>query len=179
MSARDSKRMLTREEVITMSFFPVAVLSDNSRSSIAAKIKDHIGSMYNHFMWYLGSGIFASQDLWFTRVPVEEYLTGEFRLKFWWNTTWTSDQSRDVLVAILRDLDKPWYRRVYDWPAIVGQYLNIPGLQVPGIDICSDKARYIAVADPSYNLEHPDPEDVNRWLTEAPGWEVYGRYVPD
>lgn len=179
MSARDSKRMLTREEVITMSFFPVAVLSDNSRSSFAAEIKDHTGSMYNHFMWYVEKGVVASQDLLFKRVPIAHYLKGDHRLKFWWNPTWTSDQAKSVLAAILSDLDKPWYLKVYDWPAIVGQALHIPGIQVPGLDICSDKARYIAVADASYNLWHPDPEDVNRWLTEATGWEVYGRYVPD
>ena len=32
---------------------------------------------------------------------------------------------------------------------------------------------------PAYNLNHPDPEDINRWLEESGRYRVYGRYVPD
>lgn len=30
-----------------------------------------------------------------------------------------------------------------------------------------------------YDLVHPDPEDVNRWLMTKKNFEVYGRYLPD
>lgn len=176
---KDSKRILSVEEVLCIPFSPMFVLSDNSGSPIAAGIKDHTGSMYNHYMTWIGGGKVASQDLTFKEVHVKEYLGGGHRLKFWWNPTWTTAQSKAVLDAVLQDLRKPWYKKLYDWPAIIGQALDLPWIQTPGIDICSDKARYVAVADPRYNLEHPDPEDVNRWFNETEGYEVYGRYIPD
>jgi hypothetical protein len=77
-------------------------------------------------------------------------------------------------------LERPWYKRMYDVPAIIGQAICIPELQIPELDICSDYGDLLKVGEPDYDLKHPDPEDVNRWLVAHPDrCEVYGRYVPD
>ncbi len=172
-------RILTVHEVWAISTFPMAVLSDNLGSPVAGAIKGHTSGAYNHFMWLIGPGIIASQDWFFKQVSVGEYLEGEHRLKIWHNPAWTQEERVRILDAIWRDLQKPWYRKLYDWPAIVGQALDLPWLQIPGIDICSDKGRHLAVVDPRYCLVHPDPQDINAWLQATDGYEVYGRFIPD
>ena len=176
---KDIMRILTAEEVRGIDTFPMAVLSDNLGSVIAGAIKGHTRGAYNHFMWLIEPGILASQDLFFKRVPVSEYLTGRFRLKFWMNPAWTPNQREAIIAALKKDLDKPWYRKIYDWPAIIGQALGWKWLQTPGIDICSDKAGLLALVDFRYDLECPDPQDVNAWFERTHGYEVYGRYLPD
>jgi hypothetical protein len=80
--------------------------------------------------------------------------------------------------AIEDHLKKPWYCRLYDVPAILGQ-LVWHDMQIPGLQICSDSGDYLARVDERYNLSHPDPEQVNGWLEKHPDYEVYGRYMPD
>jgi hypothetical protein len=52
-----------------------------------------------------------------------------------------------------------------------------------GIDIYSDKGRYLRYVDYGYNLKHPSPSDLNRWFQEKEqeerGYRVFGRYVAD
>lgn len=176
---KDSMRILSAPDVWAIADFPMAVLSDNLGSPIAGAIKGHTVGSYNHFMWLESPGYFASQDLTFKRIPVDDYLKGRHRLKFWWNPSWTQAQREAITAGLRKDLSKPWYRKVYDWPAIIGQALGIKWLQTPGIDICSDKARLLALVDFRYDLKNPDPQDVNAWLQNTYGYEVYGRFIPD
>jgi len=176
---KDNMRILTAQDVLNIEDCPMAVLSDNLGSPVAGAIKGHTRGAYNHFMWLIEPGTFCSQDLTFKRVAAGEYLKGAHRLKFWTNPSWKPNQREAIIAALKKDLDKPWYRKLYDWPAIIGQALNWRWLQVPGIDICSDKARLLALVDFRYDLENPDPQDVNAWLERTYGYEVYGRYIPD
>jgi len=173
--------ILSRGDVLAIpeELCPMIVLSDNMRSLLSWGIKVHEAGSYNHIMVLLPGGRVATQDLTFREVPVADYLTGRHRLKFWHCPLWTIDQRRTILANVYRDLDQPWYKRVYDPLAIVGQLVRLDWIQTPGLDICSDKARYLALVDAGYNLRHPDPEDVNRWLEKSGRYQVYGRYIPD
>jgi len=158
---------------------PMPVLSDNLRSFISTGIKVHESGCYNHFMWYVGHGYVASQGFLFKFEPVKDYFKKN-RLKFWHCPLWTIEQRKQILYAIKRDVAKPWYKRLYDPVAILGQLIHFDRLQIPGIDICSDKGAYLKLVDPRYDLTHPDPENINAWLTAQKGrYQVYGRYVPD
>ena len=164
---------------IPAEMLPMPVLSDNLRSFLSWGIKVHEQGCYNHFMWMIRPGVLASQNTLFQQESVENY-TKKCRLKLWHCKNWTEQDRQRVLDVICRDLEKPWYRRFYDFPAIIGQALFLPFIQTPGLDICSDKGAYLKMIDPEYNLSFPDPEDVNRWLESRPErYEVYGRYVPD
>lgn len=174
-------RFLTRNDIIAIpeNYCPMPVLSDNIRSLISWGIKVHEKGNYNHFMWYLGHGLVASQDAVFHVAQVKDYFKRN-RLKFWYCPSWTAEQREMILNAVRTDILKPWYKRLYDPLAIVGQLIHFDRLQIPGIDICSDKGAYLKLVDPNYSLKHPDPENINAWLESQNGkYQVYGRYVPD
>jgi hypothetical protein len=157
---------------------PMFVLSDNLRSLISAGIKKHEKGSYNHAMWYLGNGIIASQNLLFQTEHIRNYWN-KCRMKFWYCPLWSGEERRILKAKILADTQKPWYRRIYDPVAILGQLVHLDWLQIPGLDICSDKGRYLGEFDPTYNLKNPDPEDINKWLETNPRYKVYCRYAPD
>jgi hypothetical protein len=175
-----SKVLLSRNDILSIpdELCPMIVLSDNIRSLISWGIKVHESGCYNHAMILMPGGKFASQDLLFRQVPVSNYFK-RHRLKFWHCPLWTVEQRRTMLANIYNDLDKPWYKRLYDPLAIVGQAIHCDWIQIPGIDICSDKGKYLRLVDPLYDLNHPDPENLNRWLEKNRRYQVYGRYVPD
>jgi len=172
--------LLDREDVVDIprEKLPMVVLSDNLRGFFSWAIKAHETGCYNHLMWLVAPGVIASQNFLFQAQPVRDYLDA-FRLKFWWNPSWSPEQREKIISAIDRDVTAPWYKRIYDVPAIIGQAIGITSIQTPGIDICSDKGKYLKLVDLYYNLKRPNPEQVNHWLMERRDYEVYGRYVPD
>lgn len=174
------EELLTRDDVMAIPAgrLPMPVFSDNLRSFFSWGIKVHEEGCYNHFMWLIRPGIVASQNATFTEEPIRNYFK-KCRLKFWHRPSWTPEQRKTIIDAIAADLAKPWYRRLYDPLAILGQVLHMDFIQTPGIDICSDKGKYLALVDVNYDLTHPDPEQINHWLMEQRQYEVYGRYMPD
>jgi hypothetical protein len=178
MDLKNGQILLSREDVMAIPerLLPMVVLSDNLRSFFSMAIKAHSEGCYNHLMWLIRPGVIASQNLTFQAQPVRDYFNG-FRMKFWHCPSWTPEQRKAIIDAIETDLKKPWYKRIYDFVAIIGQGIGIPSLQTPGIDICSDKGKYLN--DINYDLKHPDPEQVNHWLMTQRKYEVYGRYMPD
>lgn len=180
MDLTNGQILLTREDVMAIPerLLPMVVFSDNLRSFFSSAIKQHSEGNYNHLMWLVRPGIIASQNYLFQSQPVQDYFNG-FRMKFWHCPTWTAEQRNTIINTIESDLKKPWYRRIYDFPAIIGQAIGITSIQTPGIDICSDKAKYLELVDLYYCLKHPSPEQVNHWLMERREYEVYGRYMPD
>ncbi|MFC1895602.1 hypothetical protein ACFL0Q_02920 [Thermodesulfobacteriota bacterium] len=77
------QKWLTRQDVldIPQRDLPMLVLSDNLRSVMSARIKEHESGCYNHMMWMRRPGFFASQDRLFREVPAEKYLD-RHRFKF-------------------------------------------------------------------------------------------------
>jgi hypothetical protein len=170
---------LTRKDVLNIprELLPMPILSDNLRSFFAWGIKAHTHGNYNHFMWLIEPGVLATQNLLYEKESVEKYFDNN-RLKFWY-CQWSQEQRDKIIEAINYKLSLPWYRRRYDVLAIVGQLFNIESIQNPFVDICSDAGSYIKLVDDRYDLKHPAPADVNRWLESKPEYHVYGRYVPD
>ena len=173
--------LLSRKDLenIPQELLPMPVLSDNLRSFFSWGIKVHEQGNYNHFMWMIHPGQLASQNFLYQQESVASYVNSS-RLKLWYCKKWTKEQRISVIKTIEDNLGEPWYKRMYDVPAILGQLIHCDWIQVPGFDICSDAGRYLAMADPNYGLVNPDPEEVNRWLGQYPDqYEVYGRYLPD
>jgi hypothetical protein len=176
--------LLTEDDVlnIPVELMPMPVLSDNLSSFFSWGIKlhekwTHNKGNYNHFMWLHKQGTVASQNLFYNEQPISDYLR-LCRLKIWYFPDWTPEQREKVHKAIQKHLDRPWYRKLYDVPAIFGQ-LFWHEIQTPGLDICSDSGSYLSEVDEDYDLRHPDPEEVNMWLEKQPEAKVYGRYLPD
>ncbi len=157
---------------------PMLVLSDNLRSFFSWGIKVHEHGNYNHLMWMIRPGFFASQNTLFQEIPISGF-EGSHRLKFWANPEWTYEQRMAIIKVIRFELQQPWYKRRYDYLQIVGKLVGWDWLQVPWSDICSDKADHLRRVDPSYDLLHPSPTEVNQWLTGRPPYQVHFRYTPD
>lgn len=173
-------RYFTKNEVLNIKEedFPLLVLVFNYRSFISTGITWRTAGAYNHFMWAHRPGYFASQDWFFNEVKADKYLKNH-RMKFWTNNTWKNRQKEILKIRIHAELVKPRWKTRYDLLAIFGQLVGITGIQVPWTRICSDHADYLKLVDNRYDLIHPSPEDVNTWLKDHPGYEVFGRFVKD
>ena len=175
---------LTKSAVsnVPKDLLPMMVFSDNMRSFFSFGIKAKEKGFYNHFMWMYRPGFFASQDRTFREVPTENYVE-KHRLKFCLNLMWSAKDRATIRKRIAKDLARKWYKRTYDYLAILGQAINMEWIQIPGLDICSDKARYLRFVDDRFDLKHPSPTNINQWLKEeaqrSRGYEVFARYSPD
>lgn len=176
----DSRLLLSEDDLmkVPQELLPMPVLSDNLRSFFSFGIKAHEKGCYNHFMWMIEPGVFASQNFLYKTQPVSDY-TGQCRLKLWCCRSWNTNERNLIFANIRLNLAKPWYKRIYDFPAILGQ-IFWHEFQTPGLSICSDYGHSISLVDPEYDLRFPDPEQVNHWLEARPNkYDVYGRYLPD
>lgn len=181
----EAKRLLSREEVMAIpdALLPMPVFSDNLRNLVSATIKKHIDGCYGHFMWLIAPGTLASmQTDGFKRVKMESFLERD-RLKFWWNPAWTKEDRKTIRKAIDKELAKKWWQgNRYDFLSYIGYLTGWKKIQSPfkGVDVCSDKGKYVKLVDDKYNLVNPDPEELNAWFEKnSPPFQVYGRYTPD
>ena len=175
----EEMKLLSKSDIMAIppELLPMPVLADNLRSFFSWGIKAHEHGAYHHFMWMIRPGWVASQGWLFSMAPITDYFD-KCRLKLWHCPGWTEAERKKISGSIDADLALPWYRRLYDVPALIGQ-LIWHEIQTPGLSICSDKAAYLKEVDPAYDLRFPDPAQVNTWLSEHGKYQVYGRYVPD
>lgn len=164
---------------IPQELMPMMVLTDNSQNLIAAGIKAHTDGMYGHFMWLVKPGVCASmQTNGYKLVKIKSFFD-ENRIKFWYNPEWTTQDRAKIIKSIMDEINRPWYKNLYDFFAYPGQLLGLHWLQIPGWDICSDKMKHVRAVDKRYDLNNPDPEQVNKWIKKTEPYTVYGRYTPD
>jgi len=159
--------------------FPLLVLSDNLRSFISWGIKAHQHGNYNHMMWMHRPGFVISQGLTLKEEPIDHYLKGNHRLKFWSGKDWRDDEKRALCGKFTLMPQLPWYKRLYDPFQIIGKFFGIKWFQTPGLRICSDHADYLADLQVWETGRHLSPPEVNRRLKEIDGNYVFARYVPD
>jgi len=173
-------RILTEKEILNIpeTKLPLLVLSFNYRNVISTLINIRKHSHYNHFMLYHRPGFFASQGTSFKEESVENYLD-HHRLKFWYNPDWSRAEQLRMIGKIDDWLTVGSFKSRYDWLAIIGQLFGKPWFQNPYTRICSDYIDVLKSVDPDYNLNHPAPNDINRWLENHSRYRVYGRYIRD
>jgi hypothetical protein len=85
-------------------------------------------------------------------------------LKFWRINNLTPDEFNLINNAITADLAKPWWNRMYNYLGLLGQALHIPGISMPGQDICSQRdASYLRLLPRLAAIfpEHPSPADID------------------
>jgi len=158
---------------------PFLVLSDNLRSWVSVRIKQHTPGSYNHMMWMVEPGKFISQNWMLAEQPVEKYFDG-YRIKMWHNPNWTPLQKIQITTMLANRLKSPWYKKIYDPLQIVGIRLGVRWLQIPGIRICSDHSDILAKIEPDWNFKTgPSPEEINHYLETRPEYKVFGRYMED
>jgi len=171
--------------VICTADLPILVLVDDLTPGIYGHaIKIHQHGSYTHSMWVYrlsnGYPVCISQELELTERVLNEFLTGNYLLKFWHNPKWTNKQREKVTKVMWRDLKRPWYARLYDFLGIVGQALHLPFINIPWLHYCSENAgKYLQILEPSFKQRHPDPKDLNTWGNENEQMQVFGRFIPE
>ena len=69
---------------------------------------------------------------------------------------------------------------MYDFVGIVGQALHMAHINIPFLDYCSENAgEKLAMLEPTFDLSHPDPRDLNVWCNQNDQMEVFDRYIPE
>lgn len=168
---------------------PVFAFNPLAFMSFAAGVKTR--GQYGHFMWLIDPNEFASQSWWFQSVPIVPAGDGpghydKYILKFVYNPAWTDLQRAIIIAEIRRDLARPWWQTAYDVPQLLGHLVGLKWIQLPGFEVCSDRADYIRLVDSCYDLYRPTPTDVNilmkslKWSPVFPGksgFLVYGRTI--
>jgi len=157
---------------------PQVVLSDHLKSFISWRIKVHDEGQYSHGMWHVEPGIFVSQGWILKIVPAEAYMLEDYRLKFW-RPALNPGQRIILRKAIYAELNKPLLFKLYDPVGVIGQRLNIPALNIPFLDYCTEfvvsPLRYVGM---NYD-KHSTPGSLNRDFNADPRWSVAGYWLRD
>lgn len=138
---------------------------------------------YSHAMALVEPGVLASQELTFRRVPLRCYLNGRTRLKIWVRTDWTYEDTWSIREEMRQDLADPWYRRIYDAPGLLGQWLgNTLGfgrwVNLPGIQFCSARVMTHFGLYLRGLQRQPSPADIDRFCAAKNEWQCLGVFDP-
>jgi hypothetical protein len=170
---------------------PLIVLSDHTNGLIQSIIKIKTKGFYNHAMWMHKPGMFASQGNTYSEIPVESYMRRGNRLKFIRIRGLNVLNKDQIRRSIKAKINRPWYKKTYDWLGILGQAIGLKKISTPGLDYCSEDVprhlRCIAPID-SNPLKsfikdlprHGSPEDLNEHFKKHKDvTQVYGRWDSD
>ena len=179
----EERRYLTRTEMyrIPQADLPLLTVTYGIGAPIATAIVALRGGLYNHLMWMHKPKRWASQGGLYSELHLNEYMKAH-SIKLWTNINWTAQDKKKIVKAINRELNRNWWCRIYDGLGCICQVSKYTKwIQIPGLDICSDKADYLKLVDKRYNVNHPTPAEVNQWLKDNydRDYRVYARYRPD
>lgn len=158
-------KLINPEELDTD--FPYVVIANSNTSLFSFLIKWRTRSSWNHVMMLHKPGMLASQNMMYKEVPLTSYLKPHTRLKFW-KLKISDEQRQQLLTAIEEDLKDPWYKRIYDFPGILGQALGIRAINNPFAEYCSERLGK-RLKGFLTNLEsYARPGEVDSCLQESP-----------
>jgi len=138
---------------------------------------------YAHAMDNVGDGLVATQDWFYVKRELARYLHDSTRVKLWHPVDLDGDQKAGILCMIADELNAPWYKRIYDAPGLVGQWLgNTLGIgrkvNVPGIHYCSERTVRHWAAYLGGLRAQASPADIDRYCEWSEFWSCAGIYDP-
>lgn len=116
---------------------PILVFSDHTTSMFSWLIKWRTKGTYNHVMYYIGGGMFATQNNVYKKVKIEKYQHKKSRLLFF-RLKVSQQAKRAILKSIEDKLSLPWWKRRYDWWGIIGQAVGIKKFNARRLEYCSE-----------------------------------------
>lgn len=174
---------------IPVTDLPLLVLTDDIRSFFNWATTAHTKGNYGHIMtmneqWIYDSMMFSG----FRRVPVSVYDKPSMIIKFW-SVKCDQNQKEALLACVKEYAARPWIKRRYDPLGIIGQLLNIPMIQSPLGEYCSEVfgkfiknynhlKTSVAPIDPEFPLRK-SPAALNRYMESRPDmYKIYGYVYP-
>lgn len=167
--------LVTRMQMLeaTEDRVPRLAVSDNLSSWFSLAIKRHTDGEYNHAFWAWAPGRVISQNWMLSDGPLDDYLEGKHRVKLMWNSVWTEEQIVRIRARLNGQLHRPWWKRMYDWPGILGQAMRLRGLNLPHRQYCSEAAgEVLRAVETAFGMKHPTPADLNKWCKRQDGWQA-------
>ena len=167
---------------IPTNLFPIFVFSDDLRGFIGWAIKSHSKGSYNHCMIMTRPGFVATQGWTYKEVPIETYMKGQHRLKFWYYKDIDNIDIVDISTEVVKDLNQSWWKKSYDWLGIIGQAINIRWLQNPFKNYCSERvAKYARLINKLEDKipKQPSPAELNQAFINIPQMKIYGYWFKD
>lgn len=122
-------------------------------------------------------GFFASQGVLYKAIPIERYLDTQL-MEFWHCDDMTAVERLYILEKINKGLKLPWWRRIYDYPGVIGQALGLRNIQIPFLNYCSERGEQIArilIPDVGYRNS---PGSLRKKFVESPRMSILGYYIP-
>lgn len=154
------------------------VQSGDMRGLLGWGIRARTKSSWNHSMILHRKGYLVSQGWTYKEIPLSQYLKKGIILKFWTCVDITPEEKNGILHLIKKDLKLPWWRRMYDFPGIIGQAVGIRWINVPWLNYCSEAIKKLAQILLSKKLsKHPNPEDIDMAFKKSPRMEVLGFWL--
>jgi len=165
---------------------PLIVLSDNTFSFFgwairhAERRREHKSGYWQHAMVLYSIGNLASQEWLLRRRGVNEFLSGDHRLKAWYNPNWTERRMRAAIAVTEASLRLSWWKRRYDWLGVIGHAIGLPWLNLPHLRYCSEfTGEIFRLLEPDFGLAHPTPSQIDDWCKSHPQMKVCMRFDPD
>jgi hypothetical protein len=159
---------------------PLIVFVDNANNFISWAIKWHTSGIYNHAMAMVNPGEFVSQDpTGLNRVPLDKYVRKGCKLKFV-SLSVGQELKNKVVREMVKDAELPWYKTMYDFLGILGQFLRIKKIQKPYKYYCSERIiKYLKIVDPGIKVGY-SPEKLNEYMKTKPSiYELKGYWFKD
>src|SRR3990167_9081560 len=137
---------------------PFIVFSDQTSGWMEFLIKFRTKGNWNHVMLCLEPGYFVSQGNTYSKAPFSRYMRKNFRLKFVSIAGITEEGKQAIRDSVEEKLQLPWWKKMYDFPGILGQAIGVKGFNVPWWEYCSEDApNHLKKALKKAPLEFPDP----------------------
>jgi len=149
----------------------VFILCNDAQGMLGWFIKWYTKGNYCHAMLLRKPGFVCTQNDMYKELPLAGYLQNSEGLKFWIINHLTPDELALINKAVDADLAKPWWNRMYNYLGLIGQALHIPGISMPGQDICSQRdASYLRLIPrvAAVVQEHPSPAQLDAIFTANP-----------
>lgn len=161
--------------------FPYLVFADKTYGWIESLIKIRTEGQYNHVMFAIAPDKFASQGGTYATFGFSAYMKKGNRLKFVEIVGLTDIQKGKIFESIGNKLNKPWYKKRYDFLGILGQAVGIKKVNNPWTDYCSEDvvehiknmAKIIPYEDKRKKVfvlmpDHGSPQDLNDYIKQNP-----------
>lgn len=154
--------------------FPLFVQSGDMRGFMGWGIKIRTGSNWNHSMVMRRPFYVCSQGWTYKEIPVRRYFKKYIILKFWKCKDINVQERYMILRKIEDDLKLPLWKRIYDFPGILGQAVGLRWINMPFLNYCSERvAGRVKILIPDLK-KHPSPEDLDTAFKKSERFEVAG-----
>ena len=153
---------------------PLFVQSGDMRGFLGWGIKFRTKSDWSHSMIMRRPGFVCSQGWTYKEIPISKYDKRGVILKFWICKGMTLSEFQNIMIKIEEELRLPFWKRMYDFPGIIGQAIGLRWINVPFLRYCSERvASKLRILIPSLRKK-PNPEDIDLACKESERMSVYG-----